>query len=880
MANESLIFRKGLQANLADPTKCPIRPGAISITIDEPGMYIDLPANTNLGHNNPYRVRIGDVITVQTLKELSDLKNISPDDLSDDGVNPLSGKINSYSSSALYYVTGKNMLLKYDATNEKFIWINDTSSLQESITELTTNLNTLKGRVDTIQNTTIPAIEKTIADEVKDLQDQIDGITGGGSNSIDALTKALADETKAREAGDSALDTKITELTTTVGNTYAKAADVYDKDEIDDKVSTINTNVANAETNAKTYAKGLDDATRDYIDDQVEAIGQTTSELSGRFASYETTANAASKLAEAKQYADGVAATAKSQAITAAEADAASKVAVETAAREAAVESITENINDLSSNTYRKTDTYNKIQVDGLISAIEGTVNGQEALWEADISAAVAQEKLDREQAVSGVSRELTEFKNSVPNVYETKANAESKLVEAKAYADEKAGSAETKAKTYAKDYTDNAISALDTAYKAADKALTDTINGVDAKFANYSTTAQIEAMHETLNGAISNAYSNAKSEAIAAASADAEAKVKVEKEAREAAVKSVSDDLTAFKSTVYTTTQVYTKEQVEAKIKEVTDVTSAYPATWEKYTDDAIAQEVIDRNAAIKVVNDALTEFSAGVSDTYETKEDAGKKLDAAKAYADGKASGAESNAKAYAKEYTDGEIGKLDEAYKKADKTLTDDLSALTGRVGAIETEIGDPAGGTDKPATGLYKYIDDQDAVTLAAAQAYTNSQLQAAEAMKYMGEVSGASDSAIQTALASKTNVEAGHVYVVASTTNTYHAGDLMIAAKDGSGTDNKLAWSADNWTHVETGYDASLEQKLTATVATNGGSVALDSLGSLDNGSITLKAAADASGNYTSAVRVTMTTTNATNNGHNATATIGMVWEDF
>lgn len=880
MANESLIFRKGLQANLADPTKCPIRPGAISITIDEPGMYVDLPANTSLGHNNPYRVRIGDVITVQTLKELSDLKNISPDDLSDDGVNPLSGKINSYSSSALYYVTGKNMLLKYDATNEKFIWINDTSSLQESITELTTNLNTLKGRVDTIQNTTIPAIQKTITDEVKDLQDQIDGITGGGSNSIDALTKALADETKAREAGDSALDTKITELTTSVGNTYAKAVDVYDKDEIDSKVSTINTNVTNAETNAKTYAKGLDDATRVYINNQVEAIGQTTSELGGRFASYELKTDAASKLTEAKTYADGVADAAEEAAIAAAALDAAAKVKVEEDARKAAVKSVADDLSALNADVYRKSETYTQTEVDGLISGVNSTINGQEARWQAYTDGKIAIEQAARAADIKTVADDLTEHVTSANTTFETKTDATSKLNAAKADATTKANAAEANAKAAAKTYTDEEIAKLDAAYKAADKSLTNTINGVDAKFANYSTTAQIEAMHETLEGAIGDAYSNAKSEAIAAAAADAEAKVKVEKEAREAAVKSVNDDLTAFKGTVYTKTQVYTTDETDAKIKAVTDVTDAYQDAWEGYTDAAIAQEVIDRNAAIKVVSDDLTEFSAGVSDTYETKVDAGKKLDAAKADATGKANTAEANAKTYAKNYTDTEIGKLDTAYKAADKKLTDDLSALTGRVGAVETEIGDPKSGTDKPATGLYKYIDDHDAITLKDAKDYTDSMLQAAEAMKYMGEVSGASDSAIQTALASKTNVEAGHVYVVASTTNTYHAGDLMIAAKDGSGTDNKLAWAAGNWTHVETGYDASLEQKLTATVAANGGSVALDSLGSLDNGSITLKAAADASGNYTSAVRVTMTTTNATNNGHNATATIGMVWEDF
>lgn len=880
MANESLIFRKGLQANLADTTKCPIRPGAISITIDEPGMYIDLPANASLGHSDPYRVRIGDVITVQTLKELSDLKNISPDDLSDDGVKPLSSKINSYSSSALYYVTGKNMLLKYDATNEKFIWINDTSSLQESITELTTNLNTLKGRVDTIQNTTIPAIEKTITDEVKGLQDQINSITGGGSNSIDALTKALAAETEAREAGDSALDTKITELATSVGNTYAKAEDVYDKDAIDGKISTINTNVTNAETNAKTYAKGLDDATRDYVDEQVETIGQTTSELSGRFANYELKTDAASKLTEAKEYADTVSGTAKSQAIATAASDAAAKVKAEEDARKAAVKSVTDDLSALNADVYRKSETYTQTEVDGLISNVNSTVNGQEARWQAYTDGQIAIEQAARAAAIKTVADDLTEHVTSANSTFETKTDATSKLNAAKADATAKANAAEANAKAEAKTYTDDEIAKLDTAYKAADEALTDTINGIDAKFANYSTTTQIEAMHETLEGAISDAYSNAKSEAIAAAASDAAAKVEVEKEAREAAVKSVNDDLTAFKGTVYTKTQVYTKTETDAKIKAVTDVTGTYQDAWEKYTDDAIAQEVLDRNAAIKEVSDDLTEHITGANNTFETKSDATSKLNAAKADATTKANAAEANAKAAAKTYTDTEIGKLDTAYKAADTKITNDVTALTGRVTAIETEIGEPDGGTNKPATGLYKYIDDQDAATLAAAQAYTNSQLQAAEAMKYMGEVTGASDSAIQTALANKTNVEAGHVYVVASTTNTYHAGDLMIAAKDGSGTDNKLAWAAGNWTHVETGYDASLEQKLTATVATNGGSVALDSLGSLDNGSITLKAAADASGNYTSAVRVTMTTTNATNNGHNATATIGMVWEDF
>jgi hypothetical protein len=115
---------------------------------------------------------------------------------------------------------------------------------------------------------------------------------------------------------------------------------------------------------------------------------------------------------------------------------------------------------------------------------------------------------------------------------------------------------------------------------------------------------------------------------------------------------------------------------------------------------------------------------------------------------------------------------------------------------------------------------------------------------------------------------KTGTQAGDVWVVASISNDgkYHPGDMLIANKDNATADA-------DWTHVKTGYDASLEQKLFTAASTNGGTITLDSIGTLDTGSIEIKA------DLNSAVRVTMTTDN-TNAGNHGVATIGMVWEDF
>jgi hypothetical protein len=217
MANENLLFRKGLQNKLKD---LPITPGAISFTINEPGMYIDLPANTALGHSEDYRVRIGDVITVYGLDDLANKATIVPSDLSDESAsstNTLAKKINKYSASALYYVINYNMLLKYNPDSESFIWINDTSALEKSLATLNGTVQTISGRLDALTtkvgnakngSTAATGLYAYVDSADKALQDQINALTGtsGGSGvSLASLDAALKKEISDRTTADSDL---------------------------------------------------------------------------------------------------------------------------------------------------------------------------------------------------------------------------------------------------------------------------------------------------------------------------------------------------------------------------------------------------------------------------------------------------------------------------------------------------------------------------------------------------------------------------------------------------------------------------------------------------------------------------------------------------
>ena len=112
-----------------------------------------------------------------------------------------------------------------------------------------------------------------------------------------------------------------------------------------------------------------------------------------------------------------------------------------------------------------------------------------------------------------------------------------------------------------------------------------------------------------------------------------------------------------------------------------------------------------------------------------------------------------------------------------------LTPNIATNTQDIADINAAIGTK---TDTADTTLYGYI---------------NSSFAAADAMKFMGGISSFN------ALKSKTDVEAGHTYVLTAkdTTSTagtiYAVGDLFVALNDG---DNQT------WTHVPSGYAPGLE----------------------------------------------------------------------
>ncbi len=245
MANtEALLLRKGLHADLVNPAKCPIVPGAISITTDEPGIYIDLAQDDK--HTENYRIRIGDVIVVPKLEDL---------------LNSTATDAQKFSANALYYAEDKNVLCKYNPSTNKFIWINDTSTLSNSISTLNTAITTINntigqaasGNAATAGKTLFGAIETEYARAVaaeQALQAAIDAIAGEDGGSIAELEEEVnaLGQTVNKLSGD--VSTNYTELSNKILAEVTRAtaeeaairkafedADIQLKDELLDKIS-------------------------------------------------------------------------------------------------------------------------------------------------------------------------------------------------------------------------------------------------------------------------------------------------------------------------------------------------------------------------------------------------------------------------------------------------------------------------------------------------------------------------------------------------------------------------------------------------------------------------------------------------------------------
>lgn len=208
-----LLFRRGKLAGLlADTT---IKPGTISITTDEPGLYLDLDVN-EAGDGQPAkRVRIGDFIVAASLDSLKK--------------DAAAGK--KFSTHALYYSEAENMLMRYNGST--FVWINSYEDVKSDVSVLKSDMSTAQGDITNISQTLAQELLDRAAGD-KHLQDQIDALQGttGDGISLTSLKAALDAEIEARSTKDNELVGDISTINGTLseygvsikGNTDAIAA--------------------------------------------------------------------------------------------------------------------------------------------------------------------------------------------------------------------------------------------------------------------------------------------------------------------------------------------------------------------------------------------------------------------------------------------------------------------------------------------------------------------------------------------------------------------------------------------------------------------------------------------------------------------------------
>ena len=196
-----LMFRKGLLAALP----AAYTEGAISITTDVPGMYLDLADK---------RIRIGDFVAVAELASLVE-----------------NAEKYGYSTNTLFYAEKENVLCKIVEKDgsKVFQQINSTDELEQAInTRLTAvegSITTLNGGADVVGSVAAAVkAEETRAMGVEaNLQSQIDAITGtgedGDATTIAGLNAKIAEvsgkldaEVSRSTTADSGHDTKITAI--------------------------------------------------------------------------------------------------------------------------------------------------------------------------------------------------------------------------------------------------------------------------------------------------------------------------------------------------------------------------------------------------------------------------------------------------------------------------------------------------------------------------------------------------------------------------------------------------------------------------------------------------------------------------------------------
>ena len=470
--------------------------------------------------------------------------------------------------------------------------------------------------------------------------------------------------------------------------------------------------------------------------------------------------------------------------------------------------------------SYLKSETYTKAEVDAAIDAdVLVETNRAKAAEEANASAAAAALKAaqDAQSTADGKIDEAGVKALGYVTKVDAEAYTDGKITAEVTRADEKYATktaleaVEAKAIKNAGDIT--AINTNITNNIATKSELASGVSEAKSHADSVAATAKSEAIADAATKYATTGALATTNEAVAAAQAKADSAFTLAGEKTTTA--EVKAQIEAYGYA--TTTQVATaKSEAIAKAKE--DGDKAYAAK-------SIEQTVAGHTASLNT----LTGTGAG-------------SVAEAKAAADAAQADIDAWEEAHANDYTNTQLDTKIADAKKAGTDAASAASANTQLINGHETRI---------------KSLEDNSATKTELANAKTDlekkiaDEINAANAMEYIGGIGS------QTELNAVVSAKEGDTYVVTSKFGAYHPGDLLIATGE-EGEDGLL--TSITWTHVKTGYDASLEQK----IETVDGKIQLSSIAGVNNGQIEF-VAADSSASVSVA---------------NNKVTIGMVWEDF
>ena len=473
-----------------------------------------------------------------------------------------------------------------------------------------------------------------------------------------------------------------------------------------------------------------------------------------------------------------------------------------------------------AADVYTKTETYTQTEVNNKVSAAVAA--------EAEIARAAEQENANA--AAGALSR-----------ANEAHTLAASKIdqagVEALGYA--KATQVESDIAAAKKAVADDVAATYATKAALAETESKATKNASD--IATINTALESVVTKDELAGkgyATTTQVATAKQEAITAAATSA-----AELYATKTALGQTNTELAGVKSTAEEalelaetkTTAAAVKEQIEAYGYATTGqvatakqeaIAAAKTAGDKAYAAKSIEQTVAGHTSSLATLNGAAT-VSGSVAEAKKAADDAQAAINEWKT--------------AHAGDYTNTQI---DAAVADAKKAGTDaaatantnaqSITGLDSRVKAIEDD-----------------YLVQQDLVDAKAAlEGKITEKINAANAMTYKGGVVS------QVELEGKTGVKVGDTYVVTNQFGSYYPGDFLIASGDEK---NGVITGEVTWTHVKSGYDATLDQKITG-----------------EDNKIKLSTGTGAAGTEV-AFAATGSASVAVADG---TVTIGMVWEDF